>query len=252
MVPFNGFTGYRQKMTARLKQTLGITAANGLSALRGHVGISIRIVLVGDSTVTDAKGWGRGLKKLLKPGVICINRARKGRSSRSFINEGWWNRALAEKPDYVLIQFGHNDVPGKGSKHETDPATTYPQFLSRYVDETRVAGAKPVLITPMTRRHFTAEGTIMSDLVPYAEAVKKLAEEKGVPLIDLHAESVGVLNRLGPQESEDFDFSSGPAPGQHPVTADKSHLSPKGADVMGRLVAENLGKVVPELRPYIE
>src|SRR5262249_5100375 len=133
----------------------------------------IKIVLVGDSTVQDSSGWGPGFKKLLDSRVVCINAARGGRSSKSFINEGSWAKALAEKPDYVRIQFGHTDQPGKGPERETDPATTYPQWMARYVDESRAIGARPVLITSLTRRNFDADGKIRSDLGPYAEAVKK-------------------------------------------------------------------------------
>ena len=221
-------------------------------ASASHLETGIRIVLVGDSTVTDNKGWGPGFKKLLKTGVVCINWAKSGRSSKSFINQGWWVKALAEKPDYVLIQFGHNDMPGKGPEQETDPATTYFHFMARYVDEARAAGVKPVLVTSMTRRHFTSAGTIKSDLVPYVEAVKKLAGQKAVPLIDLHTRSIEVLNRLGPDGSREFDFGSTPGPYQQPVNSDKTHLSPKGGDVMGRIVAEDLKKVVPELGLHIE
>ena len=83
---------------------------------------------------------------------------------------------------------------------------------------------------------------------------KKLAAEKSVPLIDLHARSIEVLNRLGSQASEEFDFSPPPSssPNQEPAKPDKTHLSPKGAAVMGALVAEDLKKVAPELSPYIQ
>jgi len=253
---------YREKMIVWLKQTLGITAAGNATSSANQTEAKIKIVLVGDSTVTDAKGWGPGFEKRLKAGAACVNWAKSGRSSKSYISEGWWEKALAEKPNYVLIQFGHNDMPGKGPDRETDPATTYTQYMARYVDEARAAGAKPILVTSMTRRHFTPEGKIESDLVPYVEAVKKLAAEKSVPLIDLHARSIEVLDQLGPKASEEFDFSPAPSPSQEPAKAepakldggkpDKTHLSPKGAAVMGALVAEDLKKVEPELGSYIQ
>jgi pectinesterase len=264
---------YRDKMIAWLKRTLGNPAASAAtpSTTRSEAKpeAKIKIVLVGDSTVTDAKGWGLGFKKMLKSGVECVNWAKSGRSSRSYIDEGWWEKALAEKPDYVLIQFGHNDMPGKGPDRETDPATTYPQFMARYVDGARAAGARPILVTPMTRRHFTPEGKIESDLVPYVEAVKKLAAEKSVPLIDLHARSIAVLDQLGPKASEEFDPAPAPAQSSvqeparsqpskpeptnaEPAKPDKTHLSPKGADVMGAWVAEDLKRVAPDLAPNIQ
>jgi len=229
--------GYKATLVAWLKETLSK---------------KIRIVLVGDSTVTDEKGWGLGFEKLLKSGVVCVNWAKSGRSSKSYINEGWWQKALAEKPDYVLIQFGHNDMPGKGPDRETDPATTYLQYMSRYIDEARVAGAKPILVTSMTRRRFTSEGRIESDLLPYVEAVKNLAAERSVPLIDLHARSIAVLDQLGPTASEEFDPPLASKPDQPPAKPDKTHLSPKGAEVMGKLVAEDLKKAVPALSSYIQ
>src|SRR5205823_4923699 len=112
----------------------------------------VRIVLVGDSTVAENGGWGPAFAQLLGPGAECINRARSGRSSKSYISEGHWQKALEQKPAYVLIQFGHNDMPGKGPDRETDPQTTYREYLARYVDEARAAGAQPVLVTSMTRR----------------------------------------------------------------------------------------------------
>jgi pectinesterase len=254
--------GYRVKMIAWLNQALTPTAAAAAAVSSEQSEAKIKIVLVGDSTVTDTKGWGPGFEKLLKPGVNCVNWAKSGRSSKSYINEGWWEKALAEKPNYVLIQFGHNDMPGKGPDRETDPATTYTEFMARYVDEARAAGAKPVLVTSMTRRHFTPEGKIESDLVPYVEAVKKLAADKSVPLIDLHAQSIVVLNQLGPTASEEFDLAPTPTQNQEPAKSepanpdqakpDKTHLSPKGAEVMGKLVAEDLKQVMPDLAPYIQ
>lgn len=216
----------------------------------------VRIVLVGDSTVTDSAGWAPGFKQRLRPEAECVNWSRGGRSSRSFIKEGWWQKALAEKGDYILIQFGHNDQPGKGPERETEPNTTYREFMARYVDEARAAGAKPILVTSMARRRFGPDGKIRSDLGAYPEAVRKLAAEKAVPLIDLHDLSIGLLNQLGPQESAAFDPQPMPDPTKPapatPAAPDRTHLSPRGAEAMGRLVADALKKAVPELAPYLQ
>ena len=172
----------------------------------------VRIALAGDSTVTDQSGWGPGFAARLGPDAECLNLARSGRSSKSYINEGHWKKLLDAKPDIILIQFGHNDQPGKGPERETDPGTTYREFLARYVDEARAIGARPILVTSLTRRHFTPEGKIRSDLGPYAEAVKAVAAEKKVPVIDLHARSIELLERLGPQAAR----SSTPSPRMRP------------------------------------
>src|SRR6185369_3967647 len=99
-----------------------------------------KIVLVGDSTVNDEGGWGPGLRASFGPQVEVVNLAMNGRSSKSFRDEGRWEPALALKPDYILIQFGHNDGPGKGPERETDPRTTFRGNMARYVDEARAAG----------------------------------------------------------------------------------------------------------------
>ena len=124
---------------------------------------AVKIVLAGDSTVTDNAGWGQAFAELLKPPAVCVNLARSGRSTKSFYDEGQWKKVLAEKPNYVLIQFGHNDQPGKGPERETDPATTYRTNLVRYITEARAAGAKPILVTSLCRRVYTAEGKIRPD-----------------------------------------------------------------------------------------
>src|SRR2546422_251908 len=100
---------------------------------------AMKILLVGDSTVNDEGGWGVGFHAALWPDIDVVNLARNGRSSKSFRDEGAWAKALAEKPNYVLIQFGHNDCPGKGPERETDPATMYRANMIRYVDEALAA-----------------------------------------------------------------------------------------------------------------
>ncbi len=114
----------------------------------------LRVVLVGDSTVAEKSGWGTAFMKLLAPDVECTNAARGGQSSKSFLDGGNWAKALALKPDWVLIQFGHNDQPGKGPNRETDPETTYRANLLRYVDDSPRRRRQAVLVTSMVRRVF--------------------------------------------------------------------------------------------------
>jgi len=107
---------------------------------------TIRIVLAGDSTVTVKAGWGgTPFAESFKENVQVINLAQGGRSSKSYRDEGWWDKVLAAKPDYVVIQFGHNDQPGKGPARETDPKTTFRQNIARYVDEARAAGDRAAM-----------------------------------------------------------------------------------------------------------
>lgn len=206
----------------------------------------IKIILVGDSTVNDGGGWGYGFKQFLTGDAECINTAANGRSSKSFIAEGRWAKALALKGDYYLIQFGHNDEPGKGPERETDLATTYPQNLARYVDEARAIGAKPVLVTSLTRRNFdkSGDGKLVPNLMPYVAAMKKLAAEKDVPLVDLHAISMAYCEKIGPAQTAKLNAIKDGQP-------DTTHLSAAGRVVFGRLVVEALRQAVPELAPYL-
>jgi pectinesterase len=208
----------------------------------------VKIILIGASTATDAAGWGGGFARCLRSEVQFVNCSKSGRSSKSYANEGWWQKALAEKPDYVLIQFGGNDQPGKGPERETDPETTYPEWMGKYVDESRAAGAQPILITSLVRRSFDPDGKIRSTLTPYAESVKRIGTEKKVPVIDLHALSIALHEKQGPEASRAFNRTK---PGREEHT-DKTHLSPEGAKIIGRMVADELKIAVPALSPYIE
>jgi lysophospholipase L1-like esterase len=190
--------------------------------------------------VTTTSGWGAAFEELLGGRAECIQLARGGQSSKSFRDSGQWAKVIEAKPDYVLIQFGHNDMPGKGPNRETDPATTYRENLARFVDEARAAGAVPILVTSMARRTFD-KGKIRGELAPWAEAARKVAAEKKVPLVDLFARSVALLEEMGPEASAVFD------PKGKDGQPDHTHLSPAGAKAMARLIAEELRKAEPSL-----
>ncbi len=215
------------------------------------------MVLVGDSTVTDNAGWGKGFADCLKDDVECINLSKGGRSSKSFIAEGSWKKALDLKPDYVLIQFGHNDQPGHGDR-ETDPNTTYKQYMTQYVDEARAAAIKPVLVTSLSRRQWGADGKIHSGLIPWVEAVKAIAAEKRVPVLDLHARSIEFYEKEGKEKIleispiKDLDPKSKNADTAENKGYDGTHLNEKGSRIIGPMVAEELKKAVPELAPHIK
>ena len=202
-----------------------------------------RIVLVGDSTVADGGGWGRGFRRLLSADLDCTNAALNGRSSKSFRDEGYWEPALALKGDYYLIQFGHNDQPGKGPDRETDPATTYRENIARYVDDVRAIGAQPILVTSLTRREFAKDGSgkIVSTLGPYVDAVRKVAAEKHVPLIDLYASSLVACERLGPEKCLALGAK------KENGAIDTTHLSDEGSLMFARLVIDSLRHVAPDL-----
>jgi lysophospholipase L1-like esterase len=201
-----------------------------------------RIVLVGDSTVNDEGGWGPGFRATVGPSVTVINLARNGRSSKSFRDEGLWTPALTQHATHILIQFGHNDQPGKGPDRETDAATTYRANLTRYIDEAAKAGAKPVLVTSIVRRNFTPDGKIVRDaLVPYAQATREVAADKNVPLIDLYDATLRQAEALGPDGCADIDALD--AAGKR----DHTHLGPKGRMTIGAMAAAEFKKLFPKL-----
>ena len=181
----------------------------GVEAGAAPTGHKIRIVLVGDSTVTDEAGWGLGFKQLLTDQAECINTAQGGRSSMSFMKEGRWTNALALKGDYYLIQFGHNNQPGKPGRSTDMP--TFISDMTRYVDDARAAGAKPVLVTPLTRRQWdkSSSGKIKSSLAAYADEVKKIAADKKVPLVDLHNRSIELCEKIGREGCNAFSPPKG-------------------------------------------
>ncbi len=224
-----------------------------LSALLLLTGISAsaapgpHLVLVGDSTVNDGGGWGYGLRQFVTKDVTVTNVAQNGRSSKSFRTEGFWDQALAAKGDYYLIQFGHNDQPGKGPTRETDPATTYTENLARYIDEARAQGGQPILVTSLVRRTFSKDNPskLVSAHVPYVEAVKRLGAAKNVPVIDLHASSLAFCESIGPERTAAFNFPDKSG------KMDTTHLDGEGRVVFARLVVDELRKVVPALAPVL-
>ena len=173
-----------------------------------------------------------------------VNTAANGRSSKSFIDEGRWKEALAKRGNYYLIQFGHNDEPGKGPERETDPKTTYRANMARYVDEARAIGAKAVLVTSLVRRIYNEDGTIRTTQTPYVEAVRALAVEKSVPLVDLHAITTADAEHAGDEVWADL------SPRDDKGQVDRTHLNAKGSEVVAQLLVDALRKAVPELNDY--
>lgn len=200
----------------------------------------LHVVLVGDSTVTDNAGWGLGFRQFLTDEVKVTNTARGGRSSMSFIKEGLWEKALALKGDYYLIQFGHNDEPGKPGRSTT--LEEYRAYMNRYVDDVRATGATPILVTSLVRRQFKdGPHKITSSLTGHADIVREIARLKNVPLIELHDRSKELCEKLGRDGCLAF------SPKKENGSYDGTHLGPEGRVLFGRIVAEELRSAVPAL-----
>jgi rhamnogalacturonan acetylesterase len=207
----------------------------------------MRLVIIGDSTVCEypqtrpERGWGQFIQERFD-NVAVINLAASGRSTKTFIEEGLWKKALEQKPDYVLIQFGHNDSHGPDKPESTDAATTYKDYLRRYIDDSRAIGATPILVTPMVRRTFDAAGQLIDALAPYADAMKDVAKDKKVPVIDLHASTKALVEKLGPDASAEMANKTG----------DATHFNEKGARAMAELVLKDLPLAEPKLKEYLK
>ncbi|MBC9034855.1 rhamnogalacturonan acetylesterase [Sphingomonas sp. JC676] len=248
-----------------------------------------KILLVGDSTTQVLSGWGGSFcARHVTSAMACVNLARGGRSTYSYRAEGSWNLALAEMKTpgfvrtWVLIQFGHNDQPGKPGR-STDLGTEFPANLRHYVEEARAAGAEPVLLTPLTRRQFKA-GKLDRDLDPWSAAIRKVAEEMKVPLVDLNKASADAVEAMGPSAANRFAQvppspevaaaaltgttiaaksgapATAPAPqnnaavepmGNAKLAFDYTHLGPEGADYFSKMLVDALAVSVPDMRPLL-
>jgi lysophospholipase L1-like esterase len=214
-------------------------------------GIPLRLHLAGDSTLSDKlpekrpeTGWGEAMAGLFEPGsVLVINHARNGRSTRTFIEEGRWAALLksAAPGDHVFLQFGHNDA----SENKPDRYTPLPDYrgnLQRFVREARAAGLQPLLLTPVARRRFDEEGHPQPSHGAYPDAVRALALELDVPMIDAERLSEALLKRAGPDASKHL-FLHLPAdahPNYPGGLQDDTHFSAAGATAVAHEIAEAL------------
>jgi lysophospholipase L1-like esterase len=244
-----------------------------------------KIILVGDSTVAVQGGWGPSFcAEHVTSAAACVNLARGGRSTSSYIAEGSWQIALAEArvPGYattwVLIQFGHNDQPGKPGR-STDLETEFPANLERYVREARAAGVHPVLVSSLTRRMFK-RGELLNSLRHWAEATAAVAAKLDVPFIDLNLVSSRAVADMGAAEATRFaprppttevlaaakagttihaETATGAQPpaatvpgmAQPKLSFDYTHLGREGADFFAAMMARELAEKIPEMRPLL-
>lgn len=207
------------------------------------------IYLVGDSTVDDNtppfRGWGWALPQFCREGVQVVNIAKSGSSSLSFLTEGRFDaiRGRMQPGDLLLIQFGHNDEKDYPDRH-TDPDDTFPQTLSVYVDAALAAGALPVLITPVSRRIYVGDGSMLYTHGEYPAAIRRLAKERDLPLADLKRASRALYLSLGQEKTAELFVRL--APGEHPDFPnghdDMTHFNPDGAVRIAALVVGLLKK----------
>ena len=213
-------------------------------------GTTVRIELIGDSTQTDNAGYGRGFCANLTAVADCVNMAHGGASTKTYRADGFWAKSLAAKPDYMLLQFGHNDMESPDHLPRQTTMAEYEQNLRQFVSEARAASIHPILVTPLTRRYFGPDEKVHSDLLAHADTMKRVATSMKVPLIDLQSESIAYLDEIGPSAGQALGITKKDSDGH--TIPDKTHLNWQGSYVFGRMVAVDLGKAVPILAKYVK
>ncbi|MBN1820338.1 MAG: rhamnogalacturonan acetylesterase [Prolixibacteraceae bacterium] len=208
---------------------------------------SYTIYTIGDSTMANKKsevypetGWCQVINKYFNKTITFQNHAVNGRSSKSFIDEGRWQVVLdsLKKGDYVFIQFGHNDQKEYDSTRYTTPFGTYNDNLRKFVKETRDRGATPILITSIVRRKFGEDGKLIDTHGDYPLAMKEVAKELNVDLIDLQKITEDWVNKLGDEPSKEMYLWTSPNEKYSEGRKDDTHLSEAGADHVAKLMLE--------------
>lgn len=196
------------------------------------------IFLAGDSTVTDqprgpTTSWGQILPRFFKPDVAVANYAESGETLKSFITELRLAKILSKikKGDYLFIQFAHNDEKKNWPQTYVEAHTTYKAYLKVFIAEARLRGAHPVLVTPMQRRFWTPDGKIRNTHGDYPEAMRQVAAEEHVPLIELTRMSVAFYEALGRKEAP-LAFGS--------YGKDRTHQSAYGAYEFAKCIVEGI------------
>ncbi|MEL1262909.1 GDSL-type esterase/lipase family protein [Pseudoxanthomonas putridarboris] len=220
-----------------------------------HPSLPRQVFIAGDSTAseygperTPREGWGQQLQAFLDDAYIVRNHARSGRSSRSFIAEGWLDGIAGEMRagDVLLIQFGHNDAKAEDPSRYSEPQAAFPEWLGRYLALARAKGAMPILVTPVARRTFDDHGRLLDTHGVYAQAVRDLAARENVALIDLAALSMDWLRALGDEASKAY-FMHVPERQQQ----DDTHFQTRGATMVACLVVSGWKRIDPSLAPHV-
>lgn len=277
-----GFLSSKCKSFARLSFVPLVAMFLGIMLLSAKKDNAITIFMIGDSTMANKdisgdkqeRGWGMMLKNCFSDEIVVDNHAVNGRSSKSFIDEGRWQKVLDKiKPgDYVFIQFGHNDEKPDTARH-TEPGATFDENLRRFVREAREKGANPVLFNSVVRRSFAESKTAVTDddlrsnssknLVEgetlidthgaYLVSPRRVAEEMNVPFVDANRITHDLEQRLGREGSKKLHmiFGPGETPSLPEGRQDNTHYNINGAITVASLLADAVSEEVPALKKYL-
>ena len=216
--------------------TVEVTAPGSIVAIRAEPVVVPTLYLAGDSTVTDqavapSASWGQFLTRYFRDDIAVANHAESGETLKSFVTEMRFDKLLSNlrEGDWVMIQFGHNDQKTQWPQTYAEAATTYRAWLRTYIAEVRRRGATPLLVTSPERRNFETDGRIRPTLADYAQAMREVAQEQKVALIDLQAMSIRIYEALGPAIAPGAFADGG---------NDKTHHNEYGARLLARAVVE--------------
>lgn len=208
--------------------------------------------LAGDSTMADKPvdppnpehGWGQLLPRFFRDPAMVVNHAVNGRSTRSFLDEGRWQQIVdALQPgDWVIIQFGHNDEKSEDPKRYAAPHGAFQDNLRRFVRDVRAKGANPVLATPVVRRAWDDVGHLRDTHGEYPEAVRAVADEEKVPLLELNALTTALVSGHGVEGSKKlFLWIPASAYQRKPEGwQDNTHFSAYGAERVAALAVQEM------------
>ena len=264
------------------KMMIALALLLGLTAFKAERRVTT-VFMIGDSTMANKKldgnnperGWGQMLPGFFTEDIRVDNHAVNGRSSKSFIDEGRWDRVIAQvqKGDYVFIQFGHNDEKPDEARH-TDPGTTFDANLRRFVRETREKGGIPVLFSSIVRRNFRVDSTaVLKDDHPdeatghhyeegdelidthgaYLDSPRRVAQEEGVAFIDMNRLTHELVQGMGPEESKKLYMwiPANLVPACPKGKEDNTHLNIYGARVVAGLAADAVAEALPALGKHV-
>ena len=231
-----------------------------------------KVHTIGDSTMSEYKpaatpkrGWGMYLQAFFNPDSVEVNnRGKSGASTRTFYEtENLWPSVKTQMHagDYLIIQFAHNDEKCKGEDvyeqnaklraegkdtltdmRGTEPNTTYKEYLRTYIREARTMGVTPILMSPICRAYFkdgkiNDEGRhVLSEHKNYVRSMREVAEETGVPFLDMTARSQELYEQQGKDFCMTHYFNCG----------DKTHTGAEGGMAIASLAYELINQA-PEL-----
>lgn len=216
------------------------------------------IYIAGDSTVCDQTkepwcAWGQMLPRFFQSDIVVANHAESGESLKAFRGEKRAEKILdtLRAGDYLFIQFGHNDQKPGGA--HADALTTYEDLLRQAISVCRSRGVTPVLVTPMNRRTFDEHGKITNSLGDYPEAVRQVAKQENVTLIDLNAMSKVLYETIGVEGTKKVfvHFPANTFPDQDKELKDETHFTNYGAYELARCVVEGIKESSLDLKQHL-